>query len=163
MQAIGIRLAQKSDAPALLAIEQSSFQSDCISPRQMRYLLNRAKALTLVATVDEQVVAYAMVFVPALSRPARLYSIAVSEAYRGRKIALSLMQEALRVAEQKGYKTMRLEVRSTHHYTRDFYAKLGFLLIKHIPHYYQDGEEAIQMERRLNARSDISQAKARRS
>lgn len=163
MQAVSIRRAQKSDAPALLAIEQSSFQSDCISPRQMRYLLNRAKALTLVATVDEQVVAYALVFVPALPRPARLYSIAVSEAFRGKKIALSLMQEALRAAEQKGYKTMRLEVRSTHQYTRNFYARLGFSPIKHIPHYYQDGEEAIQMERGLTARSDISQAKARRS
>ncbi len=153
MQNVTIRAAQAGDMPALLAIEQASFQTDRISARQMAYLLRRGKTLTVVAEWAGKVVAYALVFVPALPRPARLYSIAVSEAFRGRKIALLLMQEALSQSAKLGYQSMRLEVRASQHATQAFYAKLGFAEIKKIPEYYQDGEEAIRMERALFAQT----------
>lgn len=143
---VTIRAAQSHDLPALVAIEQACFETDRISARQMAYLLRRGKTLILVAEVAGLVVAYALVFIPVLPRPARLYSIAVSEAYRGQKIAFALMQTLLTQTAERGYTAMRLEVRASQQATQAFYAKLGFKVITKISNYYQDGEEAIRME-----------------
>lgn len=159
-QNVTLRAAQVHDLPALVTIEQACFQTDRISARQMAYLLRRGKTLMLVAEVAGLVVAYALVFIPALPRPARLYSIAVSEAYRGQKIALALMQALLSQAALLGYSSMRLEVRASQQATQAFYAKLGFKVMTKISNYYQDGEEAIRMERALFAATAANTARA---
>jgi len=142
-----IRPASTDDILPLLAIEQASFVSDRISRRQMRYLLTRAKAITLVADLDGKPVAYAMVFVPGLPRPARLYSVAVDPRFRGQKIAAKLLDELFLQLQQAGYQRIRLEVRESDASVQRLYQSLDFNELIRIPAYYEDGESAIRMEK----------------
>lgn len=146
--AIKVREAQLADLPALNALEADSFPSDQLSPRQMRYLLVRAKARVLVATDNDRVLAYAALLLPAHPRPARLYSLAVQADVQGRGIAGRLLTRLLQIANQNGYLRIRLEVRASAERTQALYRRFGFETISHVPDYYEDGEDALRMENR---------------
>ncbi len=150
MESVQIRAARADDILPLLAIEQASFASDQISRRQMRYLLTRAKAITLVAELDGIVVGYVMAFVPGLPRPARLYSLAVDICFRGQKIAQRLLSSVLLQIQQARYQRIRLEVRESQADVQLLYQQLGFNELIRIPGYYEDGESAIRMEKKLS-------------
>lgn len=147
-QPVRLRPAELSDLATLVTIENRCFSGDRISPRQMRYLLTQAKALTLVAIADggETVVGYATCLLPRLPRPARLYSIAVVDAYRGKNIAALLIGCLLEDCRRRGYQRMRLEVRESQSRTIALYRRLGFGKIARLPNYYQDGDAALQMQ-----------------
>jgi ribosomal-protein-alanine acetyltransferase len=143
---IVLRPAKVADLAGLNALESASFPSDQISARQMRYLLTRAKAHTLVATYQKQLVGYATLLLPAHPRPARLYSIAVDREFRGQGIAGRLLTALGRIAKQHGYRRQRLEVRASDEATQTLYRRFGFVEIDRLPGYYQDGEDALRME-----------------
>jgi ribosomal-protein-alanine acetyltransferase len=143
---IELRQAQIADLAALNALESASFPSDQISARQMRYLLTRAKAHTLVATYKKQLVGYATLLLPAHPRPARLYSIAVDPKFRGQGIAGRLLAALGGIAKKHGYLRQRLEVRASDEATQALYRRVGFVQVKHLPGYYEDGEDALRME-----------------
>ena len=149
-----IRPATPDDVMTLLAIEQASFDSERISRRQMRYLLTRAKAITLIAEQEGKAVAYAMVFVPGLPRPARLYSIAVDQRFRGQKIAATLLNQLFLQLQQARYRRIRLEVRESQAGVQRLYQRLGFNELIRIPAYYEDGESAIRMEKNFLIQTD---------
>lgn len=141
-----LRPALPSDVPRLLSIEQRAFPSDRIKPRQMRYLLTRARARSWVAEVDGVVAAYAMVLTPALPRAARLYSIAVDPLYRGAGLARRLLDQCLRDSRDAGYRRVILEVRAADTPVRDFYTRAGFELTGELPGYYADGADGVRMQ-----------------
>lgn len=152
MQAVTFtfRPARETDVEQLLSIENSCFSSDRINRRQMRYLLNRAKALHLVAEDSAcGVVGYGLVFTPQLNsqqpRPARLYSLAVSPEYRGFGLGQQLLAELLRMLRPKGYRVCALEVRASDKKTQRLYQRFGFKSEKLLPAYYADGEDGLRM------------------
>lgn len=146
MERIKIRKATTDDIPALLFIENTCFKTDKISPAQMRYLLSRGKAVTFVSLLDGVITGYAMLLLPMLPRPARLYSIAVQQQYRGRKIASRLMQHVIRYAKHNQYSTMRLEVRASQCDAQHLYYQSGFNVLTELPGYYADGEDGLRMQ-----------------
>jgi ribosomal-protein-alanine acetyltransferase len=148
---VDIRAAQLADLPALNTLETESFPSDRLSPRQMRYLLSRAKAHTLVAVHAGEVVAYATLLLPTHPRPARLYSIAVRADVRGQGIAARLMTALMQIAKQGGYSRVRLEVRASAASTQALYRRFGFRQTRHLASYYGDGEDALRMEYRCSS------------
>lgn len=145
MNALRLREATPEDAPRLLEVEQRSFPSDRIKPRQMRYLLTRARAVVRVAEVDGEVAGYAMVLTPAAPRPARLYSIAVDPAFRKSGIARALLDACLADVRERGYRRMVLEVRAHDTPVRDFYRRAGFQPLSELPGYYADGADGLRM------------------
>lgn len=152
MQAVtfAFRPARETDVEQLLSIENRCFSSDRINRRQMRYLLNRAKALQLVAENSScGVVGYGLVFTPQLNpqqpRPARLYSLAVSPEYRGLGLGCRLLSELLQPLPQIGYRACTLEVRESDKKTQHLYKSFGFTPVKQLPTYYADGEDGLRM------------------
>ncbi|WP_416308033.1 GNAT family N-acetyltransferase [Neptunicella sp. SCSIO 80796] len=146
---MSIRLARLNDAQELDDIEQHSFSTDQIPLRQMRYLLDKAKAKTWVLERDNKLAGYCMVLLPQLPRPARLYSIAVLSEYRGMGVANRLIETMLADIKLCGYTRVRLEVRASQHKVQALYQKFGFNPVEQISGYYADGEDAFRMERPL--------------
>ena len=147
---IPLHRATLSDKHGLLTIEARRFSTDKISPRQMHYLLSQAKATTHLARVGEQVVGYGMCLLPALPRPARLYSLAVLPDWRGQQLARRLSQSLLAELHCLGYSRCRLEVRRGQTAVQNFYLSMGFGLLDELPAYYHDREDGLRMELVLN-------------
>jgi ribosomal protein S18 acetylase RimI-like enzyme len=144
-----LRRATLSDRQALLDIEARSFSSERLSPRQMGYLLSRAKATTWLALYNDQAAGYGMVLLPAKPRPARLYSIAVSPEFRGRQIARALLNQSIQSAKQAGYGCIRLEVSVQNTAAQKLYLAFGFQPICDLPGYYEDGSSGCRMQYRI--------------
>ena len=141
-----IRTALPEDAHALQAIEDSSFNTDRIKPRQMRYLLRRAKALSLVIENHRGILGYCVCLTPAAPRPARLYSLAIAGDARGSGLGQALLKRLRTLVAQQGYNRLRLEVRAGDLRAQSLYRQHGFSEIARLAHYYEDGEAALRME-----------------
>ncbi len=143
---IRVRCATVRDIHAIAGIETSSFLFDRYSMRQLRYLLTQAKSLTLVAEQATEVIAFAMLLLPAGARPARLYSIAVHPGWRGQGIGSSLLRRCLRQCRKRGYTRLRLEVRRDDIAVVRLYEMLGFRSIDLLKGHYADGDDALRMQ-----------------
>lgn len=144
-----IRPAVTEDIGRLMLIEETCFPEDHFSRRQMRYLLTKAKAKTLVACYEE-VVAYIQCFTPALPKPARLYSLAVLPAFQKKGIARALMTQVLSEVRAEGYHSCYLEVRHTDKDTQRLYESFGFVALSVIKNYYENGDAALKMRCKLS-------------
>lgn len=151
MTAFVIRAGKPGDLAGLLAIEAASFATDRISARQMRRFLTRARARLLVAEQPERgsIGGYALVLLPALPRPARLYSLAVAPDWRGQGLADRLLAGVVEWAGHARYDRLRLEVRAQADELIAWYGRRGFKPLRRLPGYYQDGADALKMERFL--------------
>lgn len=151
MQEAHIRPATPDDALALCTLETQCFSSDRITPRQMRYLLTRARALTLLVESSSGIVGYCCCLTPTGGRPARLYSIAVAPRARGQGAASMLLQYLFAALPRLGYGRLRLEVRAGDAATQRLYRRFGFRELYRIEGYYEDGESALRMQAELGA------------
>lgn len=148
-----IRHATEADLPGILELE-SAFPSDRLSRRALRRLLGRPSAQLWVVRGSgraeaAQVLAAIVVLTRGNSRVARIYSLAVTPAARGRGLARALLGHAQHWAERAGMREMRLEVRSDSHAARTLYAGLGYLEHTTLPGYYEDGGDGLRLRRRL--------------
>ncbi len=141
-----IRPASLADKAALLAIEDTCFPTDRVSPRQMHYLLTRARSRIMVADNEGLLCAAVICLLPVLPRPARIYSLAVLPEQRGRGLAAALLQVALADIRQQAYRRCRLEVRESQQAVINLYRDFGFRPLAVLPAYYEDGEAALRME-----------------
>lgn len=151
-----IRAGEPRDLAALLAIETACFSTERISARQMRYFLTRAKARLLVTEDPGQgsVYGYALVLLPALPRPARLYSLAVAPAWRGQGLADQLLARVVELARDARYDRLRLEVRAQADELIAWYGWRGFKLLRRLPGYYQEGADALKMEKLIRSSNE---------
>lgn len=140
-----MREVSLSDLSFLMTIEAACFSSDCISKRQMHYLIQQAKRIFFVIEMHAQVVAYAITLLPQYPRPARLYSLAVLPTWQGQGFAKQLLLAHVHAAKSRGYDTLRLEVAVANHGARALYQQLGFYPIAHLSQYYLDGTDAVRM------------------
>jgi ribosomal-protein-alanine N-acetyltransferase len=143
-----LRPARAADLPGLLALE-SQFPGDRLSPRQMRAHLDNPRARLRVLTADGVTAGYALVFLRADSDAARLYSIAVDAAQRGRGFGLRLLRDAETQARAAGAHRLRLEVRQDNAAAVALYEGREYRRIATIPAYYDDGGDAWRYEKPL--------------
>lgn len=146
--AVVIRRATLTELPALVALERS-FPGDRLSRRSFRHLLTRARAEVWVAVADDRVAANAVVLYRTRTRQARLYSLVVDPALRGRGIAQALLEAAEAAARARGCVRVYLEVRRDNGAALALYAKRGYRPVGRISQFYEDGEDALRLERRL--------------
>lgn len=147
---MNFRQSKITDLSALNQLEKSLFSSDRISPRQMKRFIQSEHSSLFVAQCDEQVVGYALVLFHQGTQLSRLYSIAVMPQYRGRNIAQSLIEMCERAAVEKGFTTIRLEVREDNIGAINLYKKLGYKTLKLLIHYYDDLCDGLKMQKRLS-------------
>lgn len=76
----------------------------------------------------------------------RVLMLAVSPDMRRKGVGTMLMERFLEASIKKGAKVLSLEVRKGNVAAMEFYKKLGFQPIDVIKGYYNDGEDAYQMQ-----------------
>lgn len=150
MNDIRIQPATLADLPALIALEEISFASDRISRRSFRrWLAHPRQSALLVAKSGLDLAGYALIFLHQGTRLARLYSIAVSEAFRGQRIGQKLLEEAEKVAREAGRVHMRLEVRKDNIGAITLYEKMGYQQFGFYEDYYEDHADALRFQKRI--------------
>ena len=148
---VAIRPASLADVPALVALENRTFTGDWVSARSFRGLLRGGHAAILVEEWRGEIRGYALIFFRRGSRVGRLYSFAVAPEHRGQGLAKALLAAAERAAREHGSSAMQLEVRADNVEARALYARLGYRPIGSTLAYYDDGMDAVRMEKRLLA------------
>lgn len=144
-----ISRATLKDMPALVALENSAFLGDKLNRHRFKYFINSEHAE--LWCMGQEVMAYALVLYHRGTSLARLYSIAVSPAQRGKGYAKQLLTWAERHAVQRGVLFMRLEVRQDNQEALLLYQKQGYRIIKALNDYYEDHGAGWRLEKHLSA------------
>ena len=143
-----LRDARPDDLPALLALE-AQFPGDRLSARQFRHHLANPRATLRVLAERGALLGYALVLARAGSRRARLYSIAVDRAARGRGLGAVLLRDAERGARRRGHDRLALEVRTDNRAALALYEGAGYRRAAALPGYYDDGQDGLRFEKPL--------------
>jgi [ribosomal protein S18]-alanine N-acetyltransferase len=149
MPSFTIRDASKADIDGLCRLEAAAFQDDRLSSRSLRHLLTAPSARLRVARAGGAVVGYHLILTRRGTQVARLYSIAVDAAQRGKGLATALMADAEAVARRAGRAVLRLEVRADNRAAIRLYERLGYRLIGRYQAYYADKADALRYEKPL--------------
>ena len=146
-----IRPCLPADLEGLLALERQNFRSDRLTARRFRHWLQADNGILLGASAGGELAGYLLVFSRRRGISARIYSLAVNPAHRGRGIATLLIQAAQSWAQQRGLARLQLEVAVDNAGAIQLYRKLGFHLLGHRPGYYEDGTDALRLVKELPA------------
>lgn len=144
-----IRRAEPADLAALLALENASFTGDKLSERRMRHWIGAPNAILLTAYRGADLLGSCLVLTRADSPAARLYSIAISKAARGQGLGSKLLRKAESLARENGSSSIRLEVAAGNLAAIGLYQKLGYSVFGRKAAYYDDGQDAIRMQKAL--------------
>jgi ribosomal protein S18 acetylase RimI-like enzyme len=144
---ITVRAAVATDIDELLRLESLAFQGDRLSRRAFRRWLKHAGCVFLVGEEHGKLCGYILVIMRRGTRLARLYSLAVDPACRGRGIASTLMEQAEHAVRDAGSLYMRLEVAGNNSSAIQLYRKLGYTQFGLYQDYYEDHSDALRMEK----------------
>jgi len=149
-----VRRAREADLARIIAINRATLPENYPEWFFHEHLEKWGKAF-YVAEVEGSIVGYVMTRVEygtsilhpyKLTRRGHIVSIAVLPPYRRKGIGTSLLRHALHsLRYDYGCEEAYLEVRVSNEPAINMYKKLGFQIVKTIPLYYMDGEDAYVM------------------
>ncbi len=134
-----------------MALETAAFAGDRLSRRSLRRFLTRPTADLLVADAGG-LVGYVLTLFRAGSGTGRIYSLAVRSDRRGRGVGRALMAAAIDGARRRGRLHLTLEVRADNPAGEGLYRGLGFVPLRELPAYYEDGAAGRRLGLRLAPR-----------
>jgi len=147
------RSPRLTDLNTLHDIEQKSFTTDHISLRRMRHWIQAENRAFLVceskSAGQSQVAGYILFFYRCNTATARLYSIAVSENFRGFGIARQLMDRGEKQVRKDGKTRIQLEVKTDNRPAIGLYEALGYSQFGLYKEFYEDGSDALRMAKEL--------------
>jgi ribosomal-protein-alanine N-acetyltransferase len=146
-----IRPFRMSDLDTLIEIERSSFGADAYDRKLFAELFAACGRLFLVAAAGTRIRAY-IVTETAVRREmlcADVVSLAVGPAWRGRGIARALMRGTLRRLRLRKVRRVTLAVRASNGPAQALYQRFGFTRLRLVRGYYEDGEDALVLVKRL--------------
>lgn len=146
-----LRPGHLRDLDALIALEETVFNTDILSRRSFRRFIAGRSATVIVAEADGKLAGYVLVLYPPRSKLARLYSIAVAPHIGRRGVGPLLLQAAEQAAKRRGRRAMRLEVHEHNSRAIARYEKSGYLLFGRHRKYYDDRRDALRFEKALGA------------
>lgn len=152
-----VRAAQMTDLEALVALENTSFDTDRLSRRSFRHWLSTPHRALLVAEKGQAVRGYILIIYYPGTRLARVYSLAVSPQLRGQGIAKALMQAGEQAARDDGRLYLRLEVSVDNASAIGLYQSLGFQQFGFYRDYYEDHKDALRYQKRIRRYRDTPQ------
>ena len=123
---IEIRDAVPADLDRLTELEKRCFDSDRLSRRSFRKLIDSPTATCRVATADNHIVGYTLLLFRTGTGLARLYSIAADPAWRGHGLGDALMDAAEQYAHEEKRLYLRLEVRRDNAGAIRLYERRGY-------------------------------------
>jgi len=110
--------------------------------------ISRPQGLSVVAEEDGVILGYAVAW--GMEEP-HLANLAVSEVERGKGVGAKLLDEVIAFARRSKAGSMYLEVRVSNTVARKFYSERGFVPTYLRKGYYENGEDAVIMEREVEA------------
>lgn len=148
IEGLSIRPAERADLLAVVRIENASFPQPWPYDAFDRFL---GEPGFLVATRDGAVVGYVVADVtPNFGRDlGHVKDIAVHPDHRGSGIGSALLARSIAVLGGHGADTVKLEVRESNDGAKRLYREFGFEPLRRVPNYYDNGEDAIVMLRKL--------------
>jgi ribosomal-protein-alanine N-acetyltransferase len=108
--------------------------------------INRPQGLSVVAEEDGVILGYAVAWG---IEETHLANLAVSEDERGKGVGGRLLDEVMAFARRSNAVSIYLEVRVSNTIARKFYADRGFVPTYLRKGYYENGEDAVIMEREV--------------
>jgi ribosomal protein S18 acetylase RimI-like enzyme len=144
-----IRRASLADLDGLVALERRSFATDHISRRQYRHHITNPAASVFAAVDASGLLGKIVVFFRKNTHVARLYSVAVADAARGRGVGEALLRAGEHAALARGCTRLRLEVRQDNAGAIRLYERLGYRRFGAYPDFYEDGADAWRYEKEL--------------
>lgn len=144
-----IRPGTVQDLDDLVCLEELLFPLDSFSRSQLRHLLTRARATTLVLEEQGRVCGSAVVAWRRNSRVGRLFSIAVAPPRQGSGLGSQLLAACEEEARRRGCGQLRLEVRADNARAIDLYEGRGYRVLETVPAYYPDGTDGVRMAKEL--------------
>ena len=134
-----IRPAQPADLERLVIIEKKCFPlHQAYSKKQLHYLITKAKSLTLVECEDDELRGFIICLTRQGSNKAGVETLNVDPSYRGKGIALKLLQSIEKCLALEGIDAMQLEVSIGNSAAIRLYEKVGYHTISQLPNYYQN-------------------------
>ncbi|MCM0582593.1 ribosomal protein S18-alanine N-acetyltransferase [Weissella diestrammenae] len=145
--------AQLAHAEAMLAVERDAyfgqepwpielFWNEINRQHERLYLIVQIKAThTTVAYIGTA-------FRPSL-REVHITNLAVNRQWQKRGLGKFMLSYIMSVAAQIQFETVSLEVRMTNQAAQKLYSRLGFRKVRTKHHYYDDGEDAVEMRSTL--------------
>jgi ribosomal-protein-alanine N-acetyltransferase len=100
-----------------------------------------------VAEVDNKIIGYCGVFVPAPGVEADILTVAVLPEYRRRGIAKEFMRQIEEWSRERGASAMMLEVEQSNESAIELYKSLGYMKISVRMDYYGPGKDAFVMRK----------------
>ncbi|MBF0471312.1 MAG: GNAT family N-acetyltransferase/peptidase C39 family protein [Gammaproteobacteria bacterium] len=149
-----IRPAIRSDVSQLLALEERCFESDRLSRRSFHNFIKPGAHTLLVIGNERTVSGYVLILYRAGTNLARLYSIAVAVTAQGKGLSKRLLSAAEEAAGERHCVFMRLEVSVRNQRALQLYLRYGYRQNDLIRGYYENGDDAVQMEKRLHLRTE---------
>ncbi|MEX0842042.1 MAG: GNAT family N-acetyltransferase [Xanthobacteraceae bacterium] len=147
---IRLRSGEPADIAALAALENQVFTTDQLTRRGFRRFLASPAAELLVAEHADRFAGYVLVLFRPNSTIARLYSIAVLPQLEGQGIGPALITAAENAARARGSIRLRLEVNEANVRAIARYRKSGYELFGRHLDYYDDHDNALRFEKRLD-------------
>lgn len=144
-----IRAARPTDLHDLLRLERTVFAADALAIRSWRRFLVSRRAQALVLEQDDTLAGAILLLHRPGHRLARIYSLAVAPARRGRGFGRLLLTAAEAAAVENGALAVRLEVAVANQTAQALYRSAGYQPITAIDDYYADGGAAVRMHKAL--------------
>ncbi len=141
-----VRTIEPDDVSQVIAIEHQSFD-DPYPTDVVTFLYERYKDTFLVACQGGAILGY----VAGISswREGHIVSLAMLPSWRKKGIASQLVDELCTIFKEEGKKRVKLEVRLSNKAAISLYGKLGFEKQKIVRNYYENGEDAVLMKKKI--------------
>jgi len=142
-----VRRLRASDLDRIQLIETQSFGKDAYDRKLFAEYFRKCGELFLVAERGGRICGYSITCRRAGRLAAEVISLAVDPAARGQGAASSLMASTIRRLQRRKVSRIGLMVKVTNRAARRFYEKWGFVKVRRVPGYYEDGKDGIRMTR----------------
>jgi ribosomal-protein-alanine N-acetyltransferase len=136
----------EADLDQVMELERAVF----VHPWRRSFFLsdiNRPQGVAIVAVEDGYILGYAVAWG---TDETHLANLAVSESEREKGIGGKLLDEVVAFARRSRAESLYLEVRVSNTIARKFYAARGFVPTYLRKGYYENGEDAVIMEREVD-------------
>ncbi|PYS02979.1 MAG: hypothetical protein DMG15_15480 [Acidobacteria bacterium] len=145
-----IRHAVREDFETLLEIDEASFPGGvAYDANELAYFMNREGAETLVAEESGQIIAFLIMEVRRNRRTATIITLDVRENHRRSGYGTMLLKRAEDMLRDYGIEIYDLQVDVSNRNAVRFYNKHGFTLVRKLPNYYANGNDAYLMVKEL--------------
>ena len=142
-----IRRLRASDLDCIQRIESQSFGKDAYDRKLFAEYFRKCGELFLVAEHGRRICGYAITCLRAGHPAAEIVSLAVDPAMRGQGVASALMASTIRRLRRRKISRIGLMVKVTNRKARRFYEKWGFVKVRRVAGYYEDGKDGIRLSR----------------